>query len=145
MTLQYWLIKSEPFKYSFAQLQKEGKACWDGVRNFEARNYMRMMKTGDFCLFYHSSEGKEVVGVTKVVVEAYLDPSGSPEEDWSAIDIAPVIGIKVPVALDLMRTDSELAGIAIVKRPRLSVVPLSKEHFERILLLGKTKIPKRKK
>ncbi len=135
----YWLMKSEPNKYSFAQLEKDGRTSWDGVRNFEARNNLRAMKKGDLILFYHSNEGKEIVGIAKVVGEARPDPT-APEEDWSVVDIAPVKTVKEPVPLDVVKSDPDLADIALLKRSRLSVVPISKEHFDHILKLGKTKV-----
>ena len=136
---QYWLMKSEPLKYSFAQLLRDKKTTWDGIRNFEARNSMRAMKAGDLVLFYHSSEGKSVVGVARVKREAYPDPTAD-GEDWSVVDIEPVAPFKVQVSLDTIREDPDLADIALLKRARLSVVPVSKPHFDRILKLGKTKI-----
>lgn len=139
MPRRYWLMKSEPVKYSFAQLVRDGQTTWDGVRNYEARNSLRAMKVGDLALFYHSNEGKSVVGVVRVKREAYPDPT-SPEEDWSVVDVEPVAPIKAPVSLDAIRDDPTLADIALLKRSRLSVVPVSKEHFDRILKLGKTKI-----
>lgn len=139
MSRQYWLMKSEPLKYSFAQLVREGQTVWDGVRNFEARNSMRAMKAGDLVLFYHSSEGKAVVGVAKVRREAYPDPTAA-DEDWSVVEIEPVAPVKEPVSLDVIRSDPELVDIALLKRARLSVVPLSKAHFDRILKLGRTKL-----
>jgi len=137
---QYWLMKSEPFKYSFAQLQRDRRTVWDGVRNFEARNAMRAMKAGDLVLFYHSSDGKSVVGVARVKREAYPDPTAD-GEDWSVVEIEPVAPMKVQVPLDAIRGDPDLADIALLKRSRLSVVPVTKAHFDRILKLGKTKIP----
>lgn len=139
MPRRYWLMKSEPQKYSFAQLMRDGQTMWDGVRNFEARNNMRAMKQGDLVLFYHSSEGKAVAGVARVKREAYADPTAE-GEDWSVVDIEPVTPLKVQVTLDTIRGDESLADIALLKRSRLSVVPVSKEHFERVLKLGKTKI-----
>lgn len=139
MPRRYWLMKSEPQKYSFAQLMRDGQTMWDGVRNFEARNNMRAMKQGDLVLFYHSSEGKAVAGVARVKREAYPDPTAE-GEDWSVVDIEPVTPLKVQVTLDTIRGDESLADIALLKRSRLSVVPVSKEHFERVLKLGKTKI-----
>ena len=139
MSRQYWLMKSEPFKYSFAQLVREGRTMWDGVRNYEARNSLRGMKEGDLVLFYHSSDGKAVVGVAKVMRAAYPDPT-APDEDWSVVDISPVAPLKAAVSLDAIREDTSLADIALLKRSRLSVVPVSKDHFDRILKLGKTKI-----
>lgn len=136
---QYWLVKSEPYKYSYAQLVRDGGTRWDGVRNYEARNFMRAMKVGDLVLFYHSNEGKEVVGVARVKREAYADPT-APEEDWSVVDLEPVSQLKVFVPLETIRNDPELEGIELLKRARLSVLPLAKPHFERILKLGKTKV-----
>lgn len=139
MPRRYWLMKSEPAKYSYAQLVRDGQTTWDGVRNYEARNSLRAMKQGDLALFYHSNEGKSVVGVVRIKREAYPDPT-APEEDWSVVDVEPVAPIKAPVSLDAIRDDPTLADIALLKRSRLSVVPVSKEHFDRILKLGKTKI-----
>ena len=139
MARQYWLMKSEPTKYSFAQLVRDKKTIWDGVRNFEARNHMRQMKAGDYCLFYHSNEGKAVVGVAKVAREAYPDPTAE-GEDWSVVEIEPVAPVKAPVSLDAIRGEPDLADIALLRRSRLSVVPVSKEHFDRILKLGKTRL-----
>jgi predicted RNA-binding protein with PUA-like domain len=132
-------MKSEPFKYSFAQLLRDGQTTWDGVRNFEARNNLRAMKAGDLVLFYHSSEGKAVAGVARVVKEAYADPTAE-GEDWSVVDIAPVAPLKVQVSLEAIRNEPVLAEIALLKRSRLSVVPVAKEHFDKILKMGKTKI-----
>jgi predicted RNA-binding protein with PUA-like domain len=139
MARQYWLMKSEPTKYSFAQLLRDKKTVWDGVRNFEARNYMRQMKAGDYCLFYHSNEGKAVVGVAKIAREAYPDPTAE-GEDWSAVEVEPISPVKVPVTLDAIRGEPDLADIALLKRSRLSVVPISKEHFDRIMKLAKTRL-----
>jgi len=139
MSRRYWLMKSEPQKYSFAQLVRDGQTMWDGVRNFEARNNMRAMKVGDLALFYHSSDGRSIVGVARITREAYPDPSAA-GEDWSVVDIAPVAPLKVQVSLDAIRSEAELAEIALLKRSRLSVVPVSKEHFDRILKMGKTKV-----
>ncbi len=136
---QHWLIKSEPAKYSWAQLEKDGRTHWDGVRNFEARNHIRAMKEGDFCLFYHSNDGKVVVGVAKVVKEAYPDPS-APGEDWSAVDVAPLKPIKHPVSLDVIKSEPSLIEMALLKRSRLSVVPVTKDQFDHILKLGRTKV-----
>lgn len=140
MPRRYWLMKSEPKKYSFAQLMRDGRTMWDGVRNFEARNNMRAMKEGDLVLFYHSNEGKSVAGVARVKREAYPDPTADAGEDWSVVDIEPVAPLKVPVTLDAIRGDASLAEMPLLTRSRLSVMPVSKEHFDRVLKLGKTKI-----
>lgn len=139
MSRQYWLMKSEASKYSFAQLLRDQKTMWDGVRNFEARNSMRAMKVGDLALFYHSSDGKSVVGVVRVTRDAYPDPTAQ-GEDWSVVDIEPVTPFKVPVSLEAIRSEPDLAESALLKRSRLSVVPIAKEHFDRILKMGKTKV-----
>jgi predicted RNA-binding protein with PUA-like domain len=139
---QHWLIKSEPSKYAWPQLVRDGRTMWEGVRNFEARNNLRAMKIGDLCLYYHSNEGKEVVGIARVAREAYPDPT-APAEDWSVVDVEPVAPMKHPVSLDDVKGDPELAEIALLKRSRLSVVPVSKEHFEHILKMGKTRLPAR--
>jgi predicted RNA-binding protein with PUA-like domain len=141
MPRHYWLMKSEPYKYSFAQLVREGRTTWDGVRNFEARNNLRAMRVGDLALFYHSNDGKEVVGLVRIARGAYPDPT-STEEDWSAVDVEPVTPLRAPVSLDTIRGDPSFADIALLKRSRLSVVPISKEHFDRILKIGKTKAAK---
>ena len=139
MSRKYWLMKSEPSKYSFAQLAREGTTSWDGVRNYEARNNLRAMKVGDLALFYHSNEGRSIVGVARITREAYPDPS-APGEDWSVVDIAPVAPFKAAVSLDAIRGEAVLAEIALLKKSRISVVPVSKEHFDRILKMGKTKV-----
>jgi predicted RNA-binding protein with PUA-like domain len=133
-----WLAKSEPTKYSWSQLVSDKRTTWDGVRSFEARNNLRAMKKGDRVLFYHSNEGKEVVGVAKVVGEAYADPS-APGEDWSVVDLAPLKPLKVPVSLATIKADKKLANMALLRRSRLSVVPVTPAEFERILELGETK------
>jgi predicted RNA-binding protein with PUA-like domain len=142
MPEQYWLMKSEPFKYSFAQLLKDGRTAWDGVRNFEARNNLRGMKKGDLAFFYHSNEGKEIVGIVRVDREAYPDPT-APGEDWSVVEVVPVASLKAPVSLDVIKSDPALADLQLLKRSRLSVVPVSKAHFEHLLALAKTRLPAR--
>lgn len=142
MPKNHWLVKSEPNKYSFAQLVADKRTMWEGVRNYEARGSLRAMKEGDLILFYHSNEGKAVVGIARVAREAYPDPT-SPEEDWSAIDIEPIAPLKSPVDLEVIRADPALSDIALIKRSRLSVVPVSKEHFDHILALGKTKLARK--
>ena len=139
MSRSHWLVKSEPSTYSWSKLVDEKKAAWDGVRNFEARNNLRAMKKGDLRLYYHSNEGKAVVGVARVSRVAYPDPT-APGEDWSVVDVEPVMQVKAPVSLDAIRAEADLADIALLKRSRLSIVPVSKAHFDRILKMGKTKV-----
>ena len=135
----YFLIKSEPDTYAFADLIRDKRTRWDGVRNFEARNNLRAMKSGDLLLFYHSGSGKEVVGLARVVREAYPDP-GAADEDWSAVDVEAVKVFAEPVTLASIKSDTTLADMTLLRRSRLSVVPVSAAEFKRILALGKTKL-----
>src|SRR5687768_1026203 len=137
--MAHWLVKSEPYKYAFAQLQKDKRTTWDGVRSFEARNNLRAMKKGDLVLYYHSNEGKEVVGIAKVAREAYPDPTAE-GEDWSAVDIAPVKALAAPVTLAAIKADAKLAQMLLLRRSRLSVVPVTPEEFSRVLSLSGTKL-----
>lgn len=133
--MKYFLVKSEPFKYSWDQFLKDGQTFWDGVRNYQARNNMKDMKIGDLVLFYHSNEGKEVVGVAEVTKEFYQDPTTT-DNKWVAIDIKPVSTLTKPVNLQTIKADEYLQDIALVRQGRLSVMPLKKEEFDRILALG---------
>ncbi|MDB5274423.1 MAG: hypothetical protein JWO58_2790 [Chitinophagaceae bacterium] len=133
--MNYWLIKSEPFKYSFDQLLKEKKTFWEGVRNYAARNNLRAMKKGDLLLFYHSNEGKEIVGIAKVVGEAYQDPT-TDDTNWSVVDVAPVKKLKNPVTLEMVKADKRLTQMALVKFMRLSVQPVKREEFDIIMALA---------
>jgi predicted RNA-binding protein with PUA-like domain len=134
----HWLIKSEPYKFSFDQLVADGRAVWDGVRNFEARNNLRAMKKGDLCLYYHSNEGKAVVGVARVSREAYPDPTAA-GEDWSVVEVEPVRPLARPVELEELRASKVLAKMMMLRRPRLSVVPVADEEFAAVLDLSKKK------
>lgn len=143
----FYLVKSEPYVFSFADLQRDGRAMWDGVRNFEARNNLRAMARGDLLLFYHSNEGKEVVGVAQVVKTAYADPTADPKNggeggDWSVVDVAPVCPLKKPVTLDAIRGESRLCEINLLRRNRLSVVPVTAAEFALILKMGQTTLPR---
>jgi predicted RNA-binding protein with PUA-like domain len=132
----YWLIKSEPSVYPWSQLVADRSTRWDGVRNFEARNNLRAMKPGDLCLFYHSNEGKEIVGVAKVVRAAYPDPSAN-EGDWSVVDVAPAYALEVPVGLATLK--ETLPELQLVTRSRLSVTKVSGAEWKKIHSLAKTK------
>jgi len=136
MARAYWLVKSEPFKYSWDDLVEDGSTYWDGVRNYQARNNLRAMKVGDYALYYHSNEGKAVVGVVKVIRSAYPDPT-TDDERWVVVDVAPVKPLKTPVTLAQIKADPKLAKIPLVTHSRLSVMPLEKADFDRILELGK--------
>ena len=144
MARGYWLIKSEPFKYSWDALVKDGQTYWDGVRNYEARNNMAAMKSGDLALYYHSNEGKEVVGIAEIVGEAYPDPTAE-DPRWVVVDVAPVVPFTQPVTLATIKADPNLPEIALVKRGRLSVVPLTSAEFRYVAKLGKTKVPAAKR
>jgi predicted RNA-binding protein with PUA-like domain len=139
----YWLMKSEPFKYAWDDLVRDGSTYWDGVRNYEARNNLAAMKRGDLALYYHSSEGKEVVGVVEIVKEAYPDPT-TDDERWVVVEIEPRVAFREPVSLGTVKADPKLAEIQLVRRGRLSVVPLTPFEFRYILELGKTALPARK-
>jgi predicted RNA-binding protein with PUA-like domain len=133
----YFLVKSEPSAYAWANLVRDKKTAWDGVRNFEARNTLRSMKKGDLVLYYHSGDDKAVVGIARVVREAYPDPT-APDEDWSVVDLAPVKKLAKTVTLATIKADKSLADFALVKRARLSVVPATTAEFESVLALGRT-------
>ena len=132
---RHWLLKSEPSVYPFERLVTDRRTTWDGVRNFEARNNLRAMKEGDLCLFYHSNEGKAVVGVARVAREAYPDPST--KDDFSAVDVQPVRALARPITLDELRSHRVLRNMMIFRRPRLSVAPVTPEEFELVLDLSK--------
>ena len=118
---------------------KDGSTYWDGVRNYTARNNLQAMKKGDLVLYYHSNEGKEVVGVAAVAREAYPDPT-TDDERWVVVDVKPVKGLKRPVSLAEMKTDPKLEGLSLIRQSRLSVVPVESAHFKRILSLAKTRL-----
>jgi predicted RNA-binding protein with PUA-like domain len=138
---QYWLIKSEPSVYPYAQLEKDKKTEWTGVRNFEARNNLRAMKPGDLCLYYHSGDDKAVVAVAKVLTAAGPDPT-APGEDWASVDVAPVVALKEPVTLATIKKTPAFKDFRLLTHSRLSVAPVSAEHFKLLLKMGKTAIPK---
>ena len=135
----HWLVKSEPGTYGWADLVKDGKTRWDGIRNAQARNNLQAMRVGDRVLFYHSGEGKEIVGVAKVVKAAYPDPS-TDDERWVVVDLAPVAPLRAPVSLGAVKRDAALAQLPLVRQGRLSVMPIEPRAFARILALGKTKL-----
>ncbi|MFZ6023481.1 MAG: EVE domain-containing protein [Bacteroidota bacterium] len=136
--MAYWLIKSEPFKYSWEQFEKDKSTFWDGVRNYAARNHLRTMKKGDQAFWYHSNEGLEIVGIAKVIKEAYPDPTAD-DETWSAVDFAPFKKLKKPVGLAQIKTDKRLTNMALVRLGRLSVQPVTEEEWKIIMELSGTK------
>jgi predicted RNA-binding protein with PUA-like domain len=135
----YWLAKSDPDTYGWSDLLRDGKTSWDGVRNYKARNYIRAMKPGDQVLFYHSGEEKAVVGAMTIRSEAYTDQTAG-EETWSAIEVAPAWALKNPVSLSRIKAEPSLRQIHLVRVSRLSVMPLEKEQFQRIISMGGGKV-----
>jgi len=133
--MNYWLVKSEPHKYSWEKFNEQGHTFWDGVRNYMARNNLKAMKEGDLVLFYHSNEGKEVVGIAKVVKEFYQDPT-TEDPNWVVVDLSPVESLKTPVTLATIKADPRLKDIALVRQGRLSVMALTREEFDLIVQLG---------
>lgn len=137
--MNYWLVKSEPFAYSYDDLVNEGKTMWEGVRNYAARNHLREMRVGDLVLFYHSRKGLEVVGIAKVVRDAYPDPTAE-KGDWSVVDLVPYKRLNKPVTLQKIKETPALAEIALVRIGRLSVMPMTKPAFDLILEMGETSV-----
>ena len=130
--MNYWLVKSEPETYSWADLVREKRTVWSGVRNFQARKNLRSMKRGDLVLFYHSVTDKAVVGVARVVKEAYRDPTAK-EGDWSCVDLAPEKQLAQPVTLDQIRAEKALSSMKLVRQGRLSVTPVTEAEFKKVL------------
>ena len=139
MARRYWLAKSEPLKYSWDDLVRDGSTYWDGVRNAQARNNLAAMRKGDYVLYYHSNEGKQVVGVAKVTREVYPDPT-TDDERWVVVDLAPLKPLPNPVTLADIKADRKLEEIALVTQSRLSVMPLDKPGFDRIVEKGGAKL-----
>jgi len=137
--MKYWLVKSEPEAYSWAQFVKDSKTAWTGVRNFAARLNLRAMKKGDLVCFYHSVSEKQIVGLARVTKEAYSDPTAT-DGDWSCVDLEPVKPLKHPVTLEVIKADKALKDMKLLKQSRLSVSPLTPAEFARILELAATKV-----
>jgi predicted RNA-binding protein with PUA-like domain len=133
--MNYFLVKSEPFKYSWEKFNEDGRTFWDGVRNYQARNNLKEMKVGDLVLFYHSNEGKEVVGIAKVAKEYYQDPT-TDNANWVVVDLEPVETLKKPVTLEQIKAEESLKDISLVRQGRLSVMQLKVEEFDKILEMG---------
>ncbi|CAN5750088.1 EVE domain-containing protein [soil metagenome] len=130
--MAYWLVKSEPFKYSWDQFVKDKQTFWDGVRNYGARNHMQSMKKGDKVLFYHSNEGVEIVGIAKVAKEAYQDPT-TEETAWVVVDLKPFKKLKKTVTLQQVKADKRLSEMALVRLGRLSVQPVTDEEWDIVM------------
>jgi predicted RNA-binding protein with PUA-like domain len=136
--MAYWLVKSEPFKYSWDQFVKEKKTFWDGVRNYGARNNLKAMKKGDQVFYYHSNEGLAIVGIAEVVNEYYQDPT-TDEDAWVVVDIKPRKALKNPVTMQQIKNDKRLSEMALVKNSRLSVQPVTDEEWEIVIGLSEKK------
>jgi len=132
--MNYWMVKQEPTAYSWDDFVKDGKTDWTGVRNFKARNFLKEMKTGDKVFFYHSVIGKEVVGIAKVTKEAFPDPT---DTAWHAVELTPEKPLKKPVTLEAIKANKALSNIYLVRQPRFSVMPLTKDEFQEILSMSK--------
>jgi predicted RNA-binding protein with PUA-like domain len=133
--MAYWLLKSEPFKYSWDRLVQEGRTHWDGVRNHQAANNLKAMRVGDRAFFYHSNEGLAVVGVCEIAREAYPDPSDEAGR-FVMVDVTPVAPAARPVTLKEMREDPVLSEMALIRQSRLSVCPVTDEQWARVCELG---------
>lgn len=135
LDMAYWLIKSEPFKYSWEMFEKDKQTFWDGVRNYAARNNLKAMKKGDLAFFYHSNEGTEIVGIAKVAKEAYQDPT-TDDAAWVAVDFKPHKKLKKPVGLAQIKADKRLASMALVRLGRLSVQPVTEEEWDIVMKMA---------
>ncbi len=133
--MNYWLIKSEPFKYSWEQFEKDGKTFWDGVRNYAARNNLRDMKKGEKVFFYHSNEGLNIVGIAEVLNEAYPDPTID-DERWLAVDFKPVKALKKPVSLADIKQTPALENMELIRLSRLSVSRVTEKEYKQILKMA---------
>jgi predicted RNA-binding protein with PUA-like domain len=133
--MAYWLIKSEPFKYSWDQFVADGSTFWDGVRNYAARNNLRSMKKGDLAFFYHSNEGLEIVGIAKVVKESYQDPT-TDETAWVVVDFKPHKKLKKTVTLAAIKATPSLSNMALIRLGRLSVQPVLEDEWELIMSMS---------
>lgn len=136
MASQYWLLKTEPETYSFDRLLKDRKTNWNDVRNFQARNFLRQVKKGDTTLIYHSGDDKAVVGIAECVREGYADIEVEDGKEWVQIDIAPIAALKNRVPLSVIKATAALKDIPLIRQSRLSVMPITKAHFQTIVKLG---------
>jgi predicted RNA-binding protein with PUA-like domain len=139
---KYWMVKQEPETYSWDDFVRDGRTDWTGVRNYQARNNLREMKSGDRVLFYHSGKDKAVVGIAEVAKAAYPDPT-APDPQWVAVDLKPVKGLATPVPLAAIRYDKRLSGLPLIRQSQLSVMPLTKDEFDVLVGLGSAAKKKR--
>jgi predicted RNA-binding protein with PUA-like domain len=132
----YWLVKSEPEEYGFEHLKKDGTGRWDGVRNYQARNFMNEMDKGDQVLFYHSGKSREIVGLAEIVKEAYPDPTAPEGKNWVSIDLKALKDLPEPVTLTAIKEDDAFRDLLLIKQSRLSVMPVPADLFRKILKMG---------
>ncbi len=138
--MAYWLLKSEPFKYSWDRMVADGRTHWDGVRNYQASNNLKAMEVGDRAFFYHSNEGLEIVGIVEIVRTYYPDPSDESGR-FGMVDVAPVMPVKTPVTLKQIKADPLLQSMALVRQSRLSVCPVSDDEWARVCDLAGVGVP----
>ncbi len=129
----YWLLKTEPETYSFEMLLQDQKTNWNGVRNFQARNFLKEMKTGDLAFIYHSGDTRAIIGIARVIKGAYPDPDASKPGDWVQVDLEPVRALKNPIPLSTLKSAPDLNSLLLIKQSRLSVMPVSATHYRNIL------------
>jgi len=138
--MAYWLVKTEPYKYSWDQFEEDGQTYWDGVRNYLARNNMKAMKEGDLLLWYHSNKGLEIVGIAQIIKEAYQDPT-TDNTAWVVVEIKPLKRLVKSVSLAEIKADIRLSKMSLVSFRRLSVQPVTAEEWDVVMELSETKIP----
>jgi predicted RNA-binding protein with PUA-like domain len=131
-----WLVKQEPSTYPFSRFLKEKKVVWDGVRNYQARNFLRQMKKGDRVLYYHSVDERAVVGSAKVSRTAFPDPTAPKGEDWTSVELSVDRPLKTPVTLDQLKADPRFRDLLLLRQSRLSVMPVPPKMFQAILAMG---------
>ncbi|RPA70318.1 EVE domain-containing protein [Cyclobacteriaceae bacterium YHN15] len=131
--MNYWLVKSEPSEYGWEDLLKNGEEIWDGIRNFQARNYLLEMKMGDLVFFYHSGKTREIVGIAEVTEEAFPDPGDKEQKGWVSVKIKPKKSLKKPFTLEQIKIDGQLSNLPLIKQSRLSVMPVEKQQFDYIV------------
>jgi len=134
--MNYWLVKQEPSKYPFSLFLKEKKTVWDGVRNYQARNFIRAMQAGDQVLYYHSVDEKAVVGVAQVLKTAFPDPTSPTGEDWSSVLLGATRALSKPVTLDQLKANKKFEELLLLRQSRLSVMPVPAPLFQAILKMG---------
>ena len=134
--MNYWLVKQEPSKYPFSLFCKEKKTIWDGVRNYQARNFLRAMQVGDQVLYYHSVDEKAVVGIAQVLKTAFPDPTSPKGEDWSSVKLAAVRAFSHPITLDQLKADKRFSDLLLLRQSRLSVMPIPARLFSAIVGMG---------